>query len=186
MLDCLGFPWILRQFRLFNGLRGLKRERYFSCPSPRRETRRDVSLRSWAMRKRRIVHGRKLNLISDFLREIVVRAVPLRPSQSRAARSDEPYPATERGQAEHARRLRLYDAVEVRQPCSGVSRRRGPALLITEPMRKPERQTRDERDHQEAQEKQAKIAEHRPYRGLDRHAANQTCAVEPKPQRRRK
>jgi hypothetical protein len=34
-LDCLGFAWILlRESRLFNGLRGLKRESFFLSPFP--------------------------------------------------------------------------------------------------------------------------------------------------------
>ena len=74
-LDFLGFS--RPKSRLFNGLRGIFAERKFLALSPcRREApRRERAVE--AMRKRRIVHGTKLNPISDSLQAIVVGPLPL-------------------------------------------------------------------------------------------------------------
>ena len=83
-LDFLGFPWILSsESRLINGLRGFYPEEYLSRPflALRAPERAPVVE---AMGKRKIVHGGELNPASDFLQEIVVRAVPFRPPQSKS------------------------------------------------------------------------------------------------------
>ena len=100
----VGFPWISLDFscesRLFNRLRGLNRENFFLRPSPWRCEAPGRERAVEAMRKRRIVHGPKLNQASDFPQEIVVRAVPFRPPQSKsssrqARRRTNPEPITE-------------------------------------------------------------------------------------------
>ena len=64
MLDFLGFPWILSsESRLFNGLRGQKRRKFFSALF-RGLSRAGTAPTVSGMRKRRIAHTGKLN--SDF------------------------------------------------------------------------------------------------------------------------
>jgi hypothetical protein len=77
-LDFLGFPWILSsESRLFNELRGILQEEFFwGFPlSSRGAGNGEPAVE--AMRKRRNVHGAKLNPISDFLQSIVARAVAI-------------------------------------------------------------------------------------------------------------
>jgi hypothetical protein len=79
-LDFLGFPWIpSSESRLFNGLRGIFAQKFFSRLFRRLMAAAGQKLTAEAIRKRRLVHGAKLNLISDFLQWIVVRAVGFRP-----------------------------------------------------------------------------------------------------------
>ena len=75
VLDCLGFPWILSsESRLFNGLRGLKRETFFSALVPGvRSAGTGACGRGYA--EAQDYSWGKLNLASDFPQEIVVRIV---------------------------------------------------------------------------------------------------------------
>jgi hypothetical protein len=71
-LDFLGFPWILSsESSLFNGLRGLKRGKFFLALFPGVERRDNGRQRSWSAEAQDCSWG-KLNLVSDFLQEIVV------------------------------------------------------------------------------------------------------------------
>ena len=73
VLDCLGFPWILSsESRLFNGLRGLKRGKFFLSPFPGvRSAGTGACGRGHA--EAQDCSRAKLTLVSDFLQEIVVR-----------------------------------------------------------------------------------------------------------------
>ena len=80
-----GFPWILSsESRLINGLRGTKWGNFFLAPSPWRREAPGRERAIEAMRKRSIIHAGKLNLVSDFLQDVVVvRPAPFRPPQSK-------------------------------------------------------------------------------------------------------
>jgi hypothetical protein len=80
-----GFPWILSsESRVINGLRGTKRGRFFLAPSPWRREAPGRERAVDAVRKRSIIHAGKLNLVSDFLQDVVVvRPAPFRPPQSK-------------------------------------------------------------------------------------------------------
>jgi hypothetical protein len=70
VLDFLGFPWILSsESRLFNGLRGTNRERFFIAVLPRRQQRWEGILQSRGAGAQNC-SWRKLSLISDYLQEI--------------------------------------------------------------------------------------------------------------------
>jgi hypothetical protein len=60
VLDYLGFPWILSfESRLFNGLRGVKREKFFVAVFPRR-LRAGIGACSFGTSKRTLVHAASL------------------------------------------------------------------------------------------------------------------------------
>jgi hypothetical protein len=76
LLDSLGFPWILSsESRLFNGLRVIFAVRVFSALFGGVKRRGDRSLRSLHTEAQNYSWDKR-NLISDFLQDIVVRAVP--------------------------------------------------------------------------------------------------------------
>jgi hypothetical protein len=81
----LGFAWILSsESRLFKGLRDLWRERYFLGPAPRGKTHGNGSCGRGRAETQDCSWG-KLNLISNFLQEFVVRPLPFgRQSKSNA------------------------------------------------------------------------------------------------------
>ena len=81
----VGFPWILSsESRLFNGLRSLKRGIFFSAPF-RGVTSAGKGAGGRGHAEAQDCSWRKLNPVPDFLQEIVVRAVPLRPPQSKSS-----------------------------------------------------------------------------------------------------
>src|SRR6476619_5097434 len=81
-LTSLGFPWILSsESRFINGLRGINRGKFFLALLSWREApergrgHAEAQDCSWA----------SLNLVSEFLQEIVLQAVPLRPPQYKSS-----------------------------------------------------------------------------------------------------
>ena len=81
----VGFPWILSsESRLFNGLRSLKRGIFFSALF-RGVTSAGKGAGGRGHAEAQDCSWRKLNPVPDFLQEIVVRAVPLRPPQSKSS-----------------------------------------------------------------------------------------------------
>jgi hypothetical protein len=73
-LEKLGFPWILSpEISLFNGLRGIFRQKYFPHPSPLHETRANGTCDLGAGAQD--YSWDKLNQISDSLQEIAIRTV---------------------------------------------------------------------------------------------------------------
>jgi hypothetical protein len=75
-LDFLGFPWILSsESRLFNALRGESVANFFARFLLCAERRRDGSPESRPVEVQDCSWG-KLNLVSDFLQEMVVRPLP--------------------------------------------------------------------------------------------------------------
>jgi hypothetical protein len=67
VLDFLGFPWILSsESSLFNGLRGIKREKYFSGVSLALRGSRTGGGGQWHSEAQDCSWG-ELNLVSDFL-----------------------------------------------------------------------------------------------------------------------
>jgi hypothetical protein len=85
----VGFPWILSsESRLFNGLRSLKRGIFFSALF-RGVTSAGKGARGRGHAEAQDCSWRKLNSVSDFLQEIVVRAVPFGRLNPKAARSGE-------------------------------------------------------------------------------------------------
>ena len=84
VLDFLGFPWILSsESRLFNGLRGLKWGSFFLALLPSAFKRELAFL---ACGRAGLFIG-KLNLVSDFLQAVVVRAIPFWTHQFKKGRA---------------------------------------------------------------------------------------------------
>jgi hypothetical protein len=84
----VGFPWIsldsLVRIETFQWVTQLEAGNFFLGPFPWRYKRRKGS-RGRGHAEAQDCSWRKLNPVSDFLQEIVVRAVPLRPPQSKSS-----------------------------------------------------------------------------------------------------
>jgi hypothetical protein len=87
VLDCLGFPWILSsESRLFNGLRGFKREEFFSLLVRRRGTP-GTGACGLSLRKGRIVHGASLIYFLIFCKRLPPTPFPFGRLNPKASRS---------------------------------------------------------------------------------------------------